>query len=102
MTPPNLREAHYSPVVLKMKEDSLFTADMDATTCKVASWKFPRALREPANAVDERDAHGVLHQRDVASQIEDKFGDEFTPLNDHGSLSIHSDVLKVFRKLSGD
>jgi len=53
MTPPILREAHYSPVALKMKEVSPFTPDMDATTCKVTSWKILRASRVPANAVDE-------------------------------------------------
>ena len=52
--------------------------------------------------LSEINNHDVLYQYDAASQIEDKFGDEFTPLNDNGNPSIRGDVLQAFRNLSGD
>jgi len=62
-----------------------------ATPNDVAAWMM-----------GEVTASGVLHQDDAAAQIEAKFGDEFVPLNDNGNMSIRPDVLKEFRKQSGD
>lgn len=46
--------------------------------------------------------HGELHQDEAASDIYDLFGEEFVPDNQAGNPSIRTDVLAVFRQLTGD
>jgi hypothetical protein len=43
---------------------------------------------------------GTLYQDIVASEIEQRFGEEFTPLNESGNPSIRKDVLAAFRSIS--
>ncbi len=50
----------------------------------------------------ELESEQYLSQDVIASQICEKFGEEFTRLNDGGNVSIRRDVLAEFKKLSGD
>lgn len=51
--------------------------------------------------VDEIKRFPVLGQADAASQIETRFGEEFTYLNSNHNRAIHKDVLTEFQKLTG-
>jgi hypothetical protein len=55
-----------------------------------------------AYMVAELERERYLSQDMVVYQISEKFGEEFTPLNDNGNLSIRRDVLAAFKKLTGD
>jgi len=50
----------------------------------------------------EVERHGVLYQSDAVSQIEDRFGEEFIPLNSNSNPSIRRDVLAAFKLLTGE
>jgi predicted phage-related endonuclease len=45
---------------------------------------------------------GTLYQEVAASEIEKRFGQDFTPTNENGNLSIRRDVLAAFRKLTDE
>jgi hypothetical protein len=61
------------------------------TPSEIADWMLIEVQRD-----------GVIHQDAVASEIERMFGEEFTPINENGNLSIRKDVLAAFRKISED
>lgn len=44
----------------------------------------------------------VLYQQQVVYEINERFGDKFTYVNNNGNLAIVASVLKEFRKLSED
>ena len=48
------------------------------------------------------ESDGTLDQETAASEIEQRFGEEFTPLNENGNASIRRDVLASFRKISDE
>lgn len=43
-----------------------------------------------------------LYQADAVREIAERFGDEFTYLNDNGNPAIDKRILRAFRKVSGD
>jgi hypothetical protein len=45
--------------------------------------------------------NGRLYQRKAAREIAERFGDEFTYVNDNGNLAIDKRVLKAFREAPG-
>jgi hypothetical protein len=60
----------------------------------------------PSNAdvakwmLDEVKRDGELPQEYAASEIQDRFGDDFVYENENGNLAISKGVLKEFRKFS--
>ena len=52
--------------------------------------------------LDELEHDGTLYQEVAVSEIEKRFGVEFTPSNENGNQSVRRDVLKVFRQISGE
>ena len=52
--------------------------------------------------LDEIMLSQVLEQSTAAMEIHDKFGEEFTPINDSGNMIIRKDVLAAFLKVSRD
>jgi hypothetical protein len=57
----------------------------------VARWMLEELKRE-----------GILEQEYAFFEIERRFGEGFTYINDRGGNSINAAVLRAFRKLSGD
>jgi hypothetical protein len=57
----------------------------------VAKWMLSQLERE-----------GWLYQEDAVGQIGERFGAEFTYLNDGGNPAIDRRVLRAFRKLTDD
>ena len=64
-----------------------------------ASWM---ALDVARWMLAELDREGMLSQEEAVSEIGDRFGEEFTPPNENGNLSIRTDVLAAFRKLTDE
>ena len=62
-----------------------------ATTEEVAQWMLSSVLET-----------GRLYQETGVYSIRDKFGEEFTYINENGNLAIDKNVLKAFRKISND
>jgi len=62
-----------------------------ATSRDVAEWML-----------DQFNRSGELYQDDAVYGIESKFGREFTHENEYGNVAIDRNVLKEFRKLTGD
>lgn len=62
-----------------------------ATPRDVAEWMLEELNRED-----------VLYQEPVVSEIEAKFGEEFTYTNENGNPAIDRRVLKAFRAITGD
>jgi hypothetical protein len=60
-----------------------------ATPKDVAQWMLEELKRET-----------YLYQNMVVYDIEEKFGEEFTHINDNGNPAIDQRVLKEFRKLT--
>jgi len=58
---------------------------------KVAEWMLSELQR-----VDQ------LYQETVVYEISEKFGEEFTYINEGGNLAINKKVLQEFRKLTKD
>ncbi len=52
--------------------------------------------------LEELKREKYLHQQTVVYDIESKFGEEFTYVNENGNLAIDRRVLKEFRNLTGD
>lgn len=52
--------------------------------------------------VEELKREKYLHQHTVVSDIQSRFGEEFTYTNDNGNLAIDKRVLGEFRKLTED
>jgi hypothetical protein len=46
--------------------------------------------------------NGILRQKEVVHDIQERFGSEFVYLNDRGNLAIDRKVLRVFRRFTGD
>lgn len=44
--------------------------------------------------------HGILYQQEVAYLISERFGEEFTYLNNKGNIAIGKTVLTAFRSLT--
>jgi hypothetical protein len=59
------------------------------TPTDVAIWMLSELKRD-----------GTLYQEVAASEIEKRFGQAFTPINENGNYSIRRDVLAAFRKLT--
>jgi hypothetical protein len=59
------------------------------TPDEIAAWMLAEVIRE-----------GTVYQDSMASDIENKFGEEFAPSNINGHMSIRPDVLKIFGKIS--
>lgn len=55
----------------------------------VAEWMFEELKRQ-----------NYLYQETVVYDINSKFGDEFTYMNDNGNLAISKKVLAAFKKLN--
>jgi hypothetical protein len=47
--------------------------------------------------IDELNRSKILYQRDIVLQIQDKFGDDFTYINDSGNCAISKKVLQLFK-----
>lgn len=62
-----------------------------ATALEAAQWMLERIS-----------SNGFLDQEEAVYAIHDKFGEEFTYINDNGNLAIAKPVLKEFKRLSGD
>lgn len=62
----------------------------------------PSANDVAAWMLDELRQHEYLYQETVVYDIADRFGEQFTYLNDNGNTAIGKDVLAAFRKLSGE
>jgi hypothetical protein len=62
-----------------------------ATAQDVAQWMLSETKKT-----------GYLEQAWAVSEIEDRFGEEFTYINDRGANAIDREVLKAFRELSGN
>ena len=62
-----------------------------ATPKAVAEWMLEELNRE-----------GCLYQNTAASDIESKFGEGATYINEHGNLAIDRRVLTEFRAITGD
>lgn len=52
--------------------------------------------------LEELERDGTLYQEFAVSEIEKRFGVEFTRSNENGNQSVRRDVLKVFRQTSGE
>jgi hypothetical protein len=63
----------------------------DATPESIARWML-RSVEE----------EGSLYQADAVAQITERFGEEFTELNDSGNRVIGKPVLDAFRDISED
>lgn len=61
-----------------------------ATAEDVAKWMMEQ--------VEQR----YMYQDTIVYQIRSQFGEQFTYVNENGNLAIGKDVLKAFKKLSGD
>lgn len=61
------------------------------TVKDVASWMLAKLNRET-----------YLYQDEAADGIQHEFGGEFVYENENGNLAISPEVLKAFKKLSGD
>jgi hypothetical protein len=48
------------------------------------------------------DEDGCLYQADAVTEIAERFGEEFTRLNDSGNQVIGKPVLDAFRDITGD
>lgn len=65
---------------------------MKSTTPEqIAQWMLEQLEREK-----------YLYQSVVVFDISEKFGDEFTTINENGNMAIRKDILTKFRKLTGD
>ena len=62
---------------------------MSTTPKDVAQWMMEELKRV-----------NYLYQETVVYDIDSKFGDEFTYINDNGNLAISKNVLAAFRKLN--
>ena len=62
--------------------------------------KKPLASDVAAWMLAEFEREGLLYQETVVYDIEARFGEEFTYINENGNLAIGRDVLKEFRKLT--
>jgi len=63
----------------------------DATPESIARWMLDRVEEE-----------GCLYQADAVTEIAERFGKEFTPVNEHGHPTIAKPVLEAFRDISED
>lgn len=64
---------------------------MTATATDVARWMS-----------ESIEAEEYLYQDVAANEIGSRFGAVFTHINQHGNVAINPDVLREFKKLSGD
>lgn len=55
---------------------------------KIATWLNDKILLE-----------GCVYQSDAVQEIIEKFGDEFSYINENGNPAIDADVLREFRKI---
>ena len=62
-----------------------------ATAKDVATWM--------AEQVKDGD---LMYQETIVYDIDEKFGDEFTYINDNGNMAISKNVLKEFNKLTAN
>jgi hypothetical protein len=61
------------------------------TPQEIADWMLQEVLRE-----------GTVYQESIASDVANKFGEEFVPMNENGNPSVRRDILNAFRKISED
>jgi hypothetical protein len=52
--------------------------------------------------VDQLDTSHWLYQQDTAAKVQHLFGASFTYFNSNGNLAIGKDVLREFKKLTGN
>ena len=52
--------------------------------------------------LEELDRSEYLYQEDVVIEIDNRFGEGFTYLNENGNLAIDKRVLNAFKKFTGD
>jgi hypothetical protein len=64
---------------------------MPATPAEVAAFMVEQLQKQHS-----------LYQETVVYHIKQQFGDDFVYINQNGNLAINKDVLKEFRKLTGD
>lgn len=64
---------------------------MTAPLEQVSEWMAETVLKD-----------GILYQQQAAYEIVDRFGEEFTYLNDNGNVAIRRDVLRQFRNMTED
>jgi hypothetical protein len=87
-------EGSWSKVIfrrIRLNWQKLMPNNIPFTPSDVAEWIFAQLESE-----------GELYQETAASEIERRFGQEFTPSNENGNPSIRRDVLAAFRKLSDE
>ncbi len=60
------------------------------TTLDIAQWMLAQL-----------DEQKYLYQEVVVNQIAQKFGEEFTYINENGNMAINQTVLKEFNKVTG-
>jgi hypothetical protein len=63
----------------------------DATPESIARWMLSSVQEE-----------GCLYQADAVTEIAERFGEEFTELNDRGNPVISKPVLEAFGEVTGD
>jgi hypothetical protein len=63
----------------------------DATPESIARWML--------SSVEEE---GCLYQADAVAEIGERFGQQFTDLNDRGNRVIGEPILEAFRDITGD